>query len=267
MLKKTIIIFSFLCLSVSHAFSLRRHDNFIVHAIPKCGVNLSHKLFPMLFNKPLKCGPLEHENIINSIKQHYLIRSSRRLDQQFVDAVDRNKFKMVCVIRDPRDALVSLAIYMRKFKNGRTKRDFVTVPANFNQLTLDEQIICLLTNPDWNYHKLYTDRILWSFRPNSLMIKYENLIGSQGGGDDTIQIQELLKIVNFVNCAIPHEKIIAVANDLYSCWGQREVEDKTFTHGQIGSWKYILNDEHKQMIKKSWGDLLIQLGYEEDYSW
>ncbi len=267
MFKNTLILCTYLCLSFSNIFSQSIHDNFIVHVIPKCGVHLSGKLIRTLFQKRIKKGPITQERIDESIARNFIIRTTKSYDPSVIKLLKRNKFKSICVIRDPRDAFISFVMYMRTFEPGLKVRDFARVPDNFDQLSLDEQITALFTDPSWNYCKYYNKRIKWSQNQNSLLVKYEHLVGSQGGGDDGTQLNTLYKMLEYVNFPIDNEHVQTTADNLYNCWGSKDVEGKTFTHGQVSSWKNILNKSQKKMIKKSWGDLLIQLGYEEDYSW
>jgi hypothetical protein len=41
----------------------------------------------------------------------------------------------------------------------------------------------------------------------------------------------------------------------------------TFRSGKIGKWRQSFNEAHKNAFKEIAGDLLIQLGYEENYDW
>ena len=41
----------------------------------------------------------------------------------------------------------------------------------------------------------------------------------------------------------------------------------TFRRGKIGSWRDHFTAEHKRTFKEVAGDLLIQLGYEQDFDW
>jgi hypothetical protein len=41
----------------------------------------------------------------------------------------------------------------------------------------------------------------------------------------------------------------------------------SFFKGKVGAWKEYFQEIHKIAIKEEIGDLLIQLGYEEDLTW
>jgi len=41
----------------------------------------------------------------------------------------------------------------------------------------------------------------------------------------------------------------------------------TFRKGQVGEWKEVFTEEHKELIKSVAGKLLIDLGYETDLAW
>ena len=50
--------------------------------------------------------------------------------------------------------------------------------------------------------------------------------------------------------------------------GRGEEESTSFFRkGVAGDWRGVFNERDKQIIKEVTGDLLIELGYEEDDSW
>jgi hypothetical protein len=42
---------------------------------------------------------------------------------------------------------------------------------------------------------------------------------------------------------------------------------QTFHKGKIGSWRTHFNNRHKEAFKRVAGDLLIELGYEQNLNW
>jgi len=41
----------------------------------------------------------------------------------------------------------------------------------------------------------------------------------------------------------------------------------TFRSGKVGGWRGEFTEEHKRLFKETAGDLLVQLGYEENADW
>jgi sulfotransferase 6B1 len=41
----------------------------------------------------------------------------------------------------------------------------------------------------------------------------------------------------------------------------------TFRKGRSGEWRNYFKEEHKQQFKQVTGDLLVQMGYEQDDNW
>ncbi|QQE80036.1 hypothetical protein GI364_06090 [Alicyclobacillus sp. SO9] len=41
----------------------------------------------------------------------------------------------------------------------------------------------------------------------------------------------------------------------------------TYRKGQIGDWKTVFNEQHVRDFKRVSGQMLIELGYEDDLSW
>ena len=91
-------------------------------------------------------------------------------------------------------------------------------------------------------------------------IRFEDLIGPNGGGDWETQLETIQKIADHLGITVTEEKIERVARNLFGGTG-------TFRKGQIGAWKKHFKEHHKQAFKAIAGQLLVDLGYETDFDW
>lgn len=161
--------------------------------------------------------------------------------EKAVDILERKDFKMLYIIRDPRDVMVSLYNYVLKHKShfahrkakSKSMEDFLkdymengfgymdNFPA-IKKLSLKNQ---LLNSAFW-----INDKRVFSMR-------FEDLIGEKGGGDDQKQFLLVKGILNYLELESDDKKIEEVCQDLFS------TEARTFSAGQIGSYKKHFSDK------------------------
>lgn len=180
--------------------------------------------------------------------------------------------KLFFILRDPRDVLVSRVFYL---KAGKRKQ------FPFKHLSLDELLSALIGSlndspkgmKSWvdglvtdkasicNIAHLYHNFLPWIQASNCYTTRFESLVGSKGGGSDELQLQEVVNIAHHLGISLPDKEAERIAHRLF---GDRL---GTFRKGQIGSWKKHFKEHHKEQFKKVAGQLLIDLGYEKDFSW
>jgi len=164
-------------------------------------------------------------------------------------------YKHLFIYRDPRDQIVSYSYYAYHWDHMR----------NIHKDNHPFFIQYLIQNGERLYGckgitNLYHYYLPWLTDPYCCAIKFEDLIGPKGGGNLEKQLHTIERIANFIGISISEEEIQIVADKLFG-------SSLTFRSGQIGSWKTHFNERHKQLFKKIAGNLLIELGYENDYNW
>lgn len=184
-------------------------------------------------------------------------------DEKYIQALKTRKYKVVFMMRDPRDQLMSMYFYIIKgweYEKLSKKTRFIEMP-------FDKQIDEMITGKQLGtcVPKVIVGwKLPWMFleKPEVYTARYENLVGPKGGGSREAQVDELTAIAKFLNIKISKRKILAIADSLYGKPGEA-----TFNTGKIGTWKKYFNEEHKDHFKEVFGDELILLGYENDYEW
>jgi len=185
--------------------------------------------------------------------------------EQFFDQHTRANF---FIIRDPRDMIVSMAFYVSQGPDN--------LKINIDDLIFDfidgrKQHFApwgVGTNPGYpllyehgvaGFYNLY---LPWMNVPKFYTVKFENLVGSKGGGSDDAQLLEIKNIANHLGITVDDNQIKNITDNLFGA-------STTFREGQIGSWKKHFTSEMKTAFKKAPGacDLLIALGYEKDSNW
>lgn len=162
------------------------------------------------------------------------------------------------VLRDPRDFVVSLLNHQLNlgvflFDN----------PMWFLSLSTDEQIkwILLGTTRSNSAGALIREFIPWRNSPVCCVLRFEKLMGIKGGAYDTeTQLAELRKISDALDLEISDEELLKVFEKSYGT-------SRYFHKGIVGTWRDYFNEENKQLFKDLLGDLVIELGYEQDNNW
>ncbi len=171
-----------------------------------------------------------------------------------LDAYIRDKdFKMVLVLRDPRDVVVSHARYIAETKSH-------PFHAMYSQRSKEEQIWTSINGASYRETTLLSigDRLKsmagWMDHPNVLMVRFEDLVGPRGGGDAGVQEAAIHRIADFLNVPLGSFHSEEISDNLFG-------KSKTFRKGQIASWKHVLNDDQVKGIESMQGVELSRFGY------
>ena len=101
----------------------------------------------------------------------------------------------------------------------------------------------------------------WINRPDCLVVRFEDLVGVRGGGNDIYQVNIVSKIVKYLGLSISDKIIREQALEIFN------PGSRTFVNGKIGAWKDVMEEKHKLVIAKEMNDVLIKLGYEKNILW
>ncbi len=154
--------------------------------------------------------------------------------------------KVILIFRDIRDAFVSYAYWAYKSLD----------------LPIEEKLSLVFA--DEAYCEMSEHLSLFLDHPRFFVVRFEDLVGPQGGGDYKKQIQTLGQLAEYLNITLTEEEIASCAEKLF---GNQEIVSGTFREGRIGSWKKVFREEHKLLFKERFGRELIRLGYVKDNDW
>lgn len=163
------------------------------------------------------------------------------------------------MIRDPRDIAVSHFNYVTNIDKNHKSHHY------FSQLPNDEiRLMTVITgqkNVVEPINKVLEDYFPWLSVKGCLTVKFENLIGPNGGGNEELQLQSVLDIASFLEISLRENQLNKIIDNIYSS------KSPTFSTGQIGKWKEYFTDEHIREFKNSSSEMLIKYGYEKDNNW
>jgi hypothetical protein len=246
-------LISLILLLTSH---LGATDKFVVLSPPKCGTHLIMKALSTLFDKQetawLNKLPEDPVTATEQITSEGSFAVAHNWDINTLAHLVQKDYKIVFMLRDPRDHAISVLDWSYTPSWGGPKH--ITTIANRN-----ERLIELISGSrGWTCYEFIKRRLNLLYmlpRQASYIVKFENLVGPNGGGSRQMQIKELRSLSKFLHSSISDEKIKEVADNL---WGNTA----TFNVGKIGRWKEVMTPFHIMMYKAFYQEELMRLNYE-----
>jgi len=167
-----------------------------------------------------------------------------------------SKSKIIYVYRDGRDVMVSLYHYIKELKDLDYNLDFFS--------HLQKQL------PYWVKHIkswINVENILkvsfedFAFSYNETLEKCFNYIGLKLPG-------EILNVYGAISSIKNKNKVYRFINLLLTKLGFKpRLSAIRPRKGEVGGWESYFKDREKDYFKEIAGDLLIKLGYENNYNW
>lgn len=194
------------------------------------------------------------------------------------DLLCREQFATYFIIRDPRDVVVSHVHYVTdiepqhiyhdyysqilKSLDERLRTSIVGIPGErkFPQEKIEtNDIERNFAFPLPNIYQRFEPYTGWLERHEVLLLHFEDFITKR---DKTIDRVLTHAMEHGFTPACDKESGIKTLS-----MGIEPSKSPTFRSGKVGGWREVFTDEHKQLFKDITGDLLIQLGYEQNSDW
>jgi hypothetical protein len=181
-----------------------------------------------------------------------------------VRLLDELQYRCVFILRDPRDAAVSDVHYILRFPQHPLHARLHALPGMSQRLTAvieglpDVRDRLALMEP---MSQRLRDYLGWLEVPGALTVRFEDLVGPNGGGDERRQLAAVRAVAEHVGRPLSEGQARELASAI---WSPRS---STFRRGGIGEWREHFEAEHVELTKAALGDALIQLGYETDDRW
>lgn len=251
------------------------HDLFALHVIPKCGTHYIQRVITLMTKQDVESSQVTLQNLTEFCNNNKILRTFQPYDSKLASTLKSYNHKVISVVRDPRDALISHVFYMRNYpwnpNTDNTHRDFFIVGKNFNNLSLEEQIDSLIEgkNGCMSYVDYYKQRVGWALNRAHLTIKFEELLPNEGGGKDAIQLRTVKRIAKFINIKMTDAQLQYVVDNMYVKREDNQLDDgRVFERGTKENWRTFLNKKQIKKIKERLNDdVIIPLGYEKNKNW
>ena len=166
------------------------------------------------------------------------------------------------VIRDPRDVAVSGVKHALKHTGHFLHEEYQRLPSDKARLLAAISGIRRADGTFMGSSMAAKIRSIegWLHAPSVVTLRFEDIIGAQGGGSDEAQQAAIIKVGEHIGLPLTPPQALEI--------GQRAFgRGSTFRAGQIGSWRQSFDDEVKAIFKQEAGALLIKMGYEQNDDW
>ncbi|MBW2369682.1 MAG: sulfotransferase domain-containing protein [Deltaproteobacteria bacterium] len=202
------------------------------------------------------------DRLLNTIKTGQFITSHMVFNPPMHNLLKKLNYKVLLLMRDPRDVVLSWANFVAKEKTH-------LLYPYFSEKSLDYCIACgikgiekeiTLTRRQPPIEELIRRHSKWKTDGGAFFIKFEDLIGEEGGGNKERQRNVLREMVKFIELECDDKVIDSICTNLFG-------GTYTFNKGVIGRWREKYTADHIALFKKEAGHLLIELGYESDLNW
>jgi len=228
--------------------------------IPKAGTHLLRKAITLITKQPIHwigLGEAPYFRPQNDLAFPHPITAGHLFPEMDVIRTDyAEHYIKILLIRDPRDVMLSFAHHLAKGLTWSSCPSFDH--ARFITLSRDEQLrmtLCLPKNfRDPSICFPYVEA--WMQTPDVYVCRFEDLVGSCGGGTDEKQFHTLKTLSEHIGHPCTDEELHEIASKLFgNTW--------TFRKGQIGGWKSAYNAENTKLFKILYGPYIKNFGYEE----
>lgn len=262
MFKKTILIFFFayfICINLlaeaqCKLINENNKINALILTVPKCGTNLILKLIPMITE--CRWDLYEAGRCISERANIY----EDHLWDSYDVILNSEDWTKIIIIRDPRDAIVSLRNWLNKTW-VQDQSESGNIYSEYFSLSPNERINFLISRTDKGMLPYFIKSAArWIKYPQINKFRFEDLVGKNGGGNNIKQKKSIKKLGLLLGENLGPKKLSQIQTNLFG-------GTNTFFKGQIGAWKTEFNEENKILFKEKLGKELIDLGYESNYDW
>ena len=245
----------------------------LINSLPKSGTFLLRRTLSLLptfaprwsYHGLVAGIPNLHQKI-QTIRRGQYVSGHLHWSSELIELLVTSNIRTLFIIRDLRDVAVSLADYLtNKNTDHRLHPYFKSLKSD------DERLMAAIVGvegkllKDGKKTKSLGESAMafapWLDEPNCLAVRFEDMIGSCGGGSDEKQLENVRAIANYLGVNLSQEQTIQVAKDIFY------KSSTTFRKGQIGDWQNHFTEEHKRAFKEVAGEALINLGYENGHDW
>jgi hypothetical protein len=204
-----------------------------------------------------------HLRLIDGIIPGEVVPGHLFYDPEFARALQEKHCVHYFIYRDPRDVVVSEAVYLSGMNRWhRLHRYFVRQPDLESQISLS---IMGAEKEDVPYqYPNVAERFCryqkWLQETSVFSVRFEDLTSEK-------QPEILLEIAQWYRNQAPGCVLDEAELARRMQANIRPEKSHTYRRGKVGGWRDVFTDVHEEQIKQVAGELLIELGYEEDMSW
>jgi sulfotransferase family protein len=230
-------------------------------SIPKAGTNLLERavcLHPHLYRKlrrtvrGAEVRSAGVERALGRLRPGQVVLAHLPFDGSLPGALDALSVSTLFLIRNPKDVVVSEAHYLRSNARHRLHRRFMQQGGIRDMILLairgDRQSGVISIGEKLERYQGWLDS-------GALVVRFEDLIGSAGGGTRETQLSTIKSIYHHLGLGEDEGFLSTVAERLFF------TGSPTFRRGAIGGWRKHFDGEIEEAFAESVGDRVVSYGY------
>ncbi len=207
----------------------------------------------------LKRAPVQALDWLDALRPRDVASAHLFARSETVARVCSSRFIPYFIFRDPRDVVVSHVFYVTELESRHAHHEYYRSLPDFNARLR----VSILGRTDTkiefpNIAERFAPYLDWLNHAQVLTIHFEDLIH-----DRAVTLSRIMD--HFLAHAPLQSPRQLILDSLESSINPGR--SPTFRTGKTGEWQKYFTDEHREIFKEIAGDLLIQLGYEENSDW
>jgi Sulfotransferase domain len=209
---------------------------------------------------PLFVAPELFKEWLTDMPEHHYIFRHIPYSPALSPVLAELNYRHLFIIRDPRAVLPSLLAFILN-PQGLMEKHFLA--ADFSEMSPPQRLDFILEGgyaPKANvmvrdFAQVYRSMLKWCDDPNCLAVRFEDLIGEQGGGSQDKQRNVVKKIAEYLQQPF-NDTIVSGLEKIYN------PSALTFRIGNVGSWKSTLSPDIIERLTSYCEPLWQEAGYE-----
>jgi len=209
---------------------------------------------------PIAVDMQTFKTYLSPLKDHHYILGHIAWSTSLSKILAALEYHHLFIIRDPRAVIVSLLNFIT---NTVKMPKLHFLQADFERLSSNEQLDLILEGgyaplaqvEITPFSEVYFNMLSWQNDSNSLVVRFEALIGEQGGGSAALQHETVKNIVNYLGYDFD-SNISKQVETIYN------PKARTFRKGSIDSWKSALDSKTLQRIEEYCMPICQVAGYQ-----
>jgi len=154
--------------------------------------------------------------------------------------------------RDPRAQIVSMIKFLVDSDHVAGNPIVQVYRPILQQLgTMDRMLSFAISDPAFPFRDAYRQNRWMLYHPNVLKLRFEDLVGEEGGGSRESQREAVERWAAFLAVDVPAEQL---CDGLFG-------DTKTFNKGTVDAWREAFKEHHLRAFEREFGDVLADYGY------
>lgn len=243
-------------------FGHRQGPSIVSNSLPKAGTHLLEQALcchPRIYRPPVRTlhkrsigEGVDLSSHVDKLGPNQLLITHLEYTPERAVALGRPQVRSFFMIRDPRDIVVSQAHFIAGRKQHAHHRAFADLEALTDRMELvirgsERHGIAPIR------HRL--DAYAPWLSSTSLVVRYEDLVGSGGGGEADRQMTTLEGIFDHLGLVVETHELRDIAARTFSS------TSPTFRRGTTAQWRRHFDDSTSELFEGEVGDVATRFGY------